>query len=162
MRCYIVASIVTVVVGPSQAVVRTPDPCPEGRTLERQIAAADVVVLGKVTYDRDCVPFRPSTDRVYGDCYGRRADVVVKRTWKGPLRRRMGIGLVALGTKDSAGIFWRKGETHVLFARVTTVSSDSVHWSGHTDACMLPEAIRSEKALVKQLDAWARAQRRTP
>jgi hypothetical protein len=56
IRLHALSSIAGLLVAPLLGV--QPDPCPPGRTLEQQIAAADVVVLGKVTYDRDCLPLK--------------------------------------------------------------------------------------------------------
>ena len=135
------------------------NPCPEGRTLERQLKRADVVVFGEVTYERDCRP--PKIDSVDPglvalDCIGRRADLVIRRSWKGPASVGHSLALTMPAPGDSAGLLMRKGEAHVVFARLFD-GSEAPQWFSETTACMLPEgAASSDSTLVKQLDLWHR------
>ncbi len=133
--------------------------CPEGRTLERQVKAADVVVLGEVIYGGDCRP--PKVDSVDPglvrlDCIGREADLIIRRSWKGPSTVGQGLTLTMPLPSDSAGLLMRKGETHVVFAKLFD-GSEAPQWLAETTACMLPEEIASsDSAFVKQLDLWFR------
>lgn len=129
------------------------DTCPAGRTLEKQMGEADVLVLGEVSYDRDCrPPGGGDAGRPFiGDCTGRRADVRVIRAWKGPLRQGDGLALVMPAPSDSAGLFFRKGEVRVVFAKLRP-REGAQQW-GYTDECKYPEGDRSDSLLVKALDA---------
>lgn len=132
-----------------------PNPCREGRSLERQVDSADVVVFGQVTYDRDCPPFRvdsaPSRLELLG-CMGRRADLVIQRSWKGPVSVGQGLLLTMPGLHESGGIMMRKGEKHVVFAKLSE-TAEAPSWLAQTSACMLPErSSSSDKGLVKRLD----------
>jgi hypothetical protein len=83
--------------------------------------------------------------------------VVVVRSWKGVLDPNAGLALLMPAPGDSAGMHWRKGEKRVVFAK--REGADAVQWWGYTDACMYPEGTKSQKALIKQLDAWKRKQK---
>lgn len=125
--------------------------CPERPTLEQQLKNADIVVLAEVTYDRDC---RPSgggdAGRPFlGDCSGRRADVRVIRSWKGPLSRGDGLALVMPAPSDSTSLF-RQGEVRVVFAKLQP--RHGTQWWGYTDECKYPDGVSSDSALVKALD----------
>ena len=129
--------------------------CPSGRALERQIATADAVVLGKVTLDRDCPP--PTVDEVdrglvHFECFGRQAHLTIQQTWRGPTKA--GDVLYLNLPSDRPTPQMGKGETHVVFAKLGNLPRSSA-WFGTTDSCMLPEgANSSEKDLRKQLDTW--------
>lgn len=135
--------------------VAAPGLCPEGRTLERQLEAADVVAFGKVRHDFDCPPFEGhSEDSVRWQlpgCLGQMADFVIERTWKGPASPGQGL---MLHITDTTGLQVRKGEKHVVFARLAG-TAEAPTWIARTDACMLPDGAKSSnRSLKHQLDRW--------
>jgi hypothetical protein len=136
------------------------DPCPPGRSLERQISIADAVILGKVTRDRNCSPWDVTDGRLSLDCHGRRVSITVMKSWKGNLRRGSRMFLIMNAPKDSSDIVFRTGQRRVIFAKREGV--DTTQWLGETSRCMYPEAIRSDKELIKQLDTWKRKQSPKP
>lgn len=140
---------------PSSPAHVEPDPCPAGRTLEQQIDAADVVALGEVIYDRDCLPPSVASDRVFGDCIGTRADVRVVRAWKGSLQPGNLLGLVVFGPGDSRKTLLRKGDVKVVFAKARPATETL--WWGDTDVCWYPAGFKSDSALAKALDAWMKS-----
>jgi hypothetical protein len=130
-------------------------PCPPDRSLEQRFYAADIVVLGEVTYDRDCIGWSRSQsatepDRVeIPDCFGRRADVRIEQVWKGDLKLGDTVGLVLRGPSDSAGVLWRTGERHLVFANGEFLGR---LWWGSSDACKAPAGL-TDRAAVAALNA---------
>ena len=139
---------------PHAAVLLVPTkPCPLPRDLSRQFEAAGVVLRGRVTYDRDCLPSGMRGGRPFLDCVGRRADIVVTQVWKGRLRVGDGLALIVPAPRDSAGLLLRKGETAVVFARVYPESREGPIYYGLSDGCMFPEGYHSQVDLAKALDS---------
>ncbi len=158
MRLLALACITGTLTVPTSKGPMGQDPCPEGRTLERRLENADAVVMGEVTLDRDCRPPRvdPIDSGLVADCIGRRADLGILRSWKGSLSAGDGLALVMPAPGDSAGLLMRKGETHIVFARLSPAFSET-QWWGETEACLFPEgSTSSDSVLVKQLDTWQR------
>jgi hypothetical protein len=110
-----------------------------------------VIVLGKVTYDRDCdrSSFSDGDRTIFPECTGRRADVRIVRAWKGNLSPGTGLGLVVLDSIGSGGLVLRKGETRVVFAKITIPGEA---W-GMTGSCYFPEGFSSDSSLIKALYA---------
>jgi len=128
-------------------------PCPIPRDLARRFDAAEVVVRGRVTYDRDCLPSGWRGGRPFLDCHGRRADIVVTQVWKGRLRVGDGLALIVPTPQDSAGLLLRKGETAIVFAQVYPESIKGPTYYGVADGCMFPEGYRSQADLAIALDS---------
>ncbi len=136
--------------------------CPEGRSLDQQLEKADAVVIGVVTSDRDCPRYAPDTTKSrveFVDCIGRRAYLQIRGSWKGPAKIGESLRLTMPAPDDSAGLSMRKGETHVVFARLFGTVQDAT-WLARTTACMLPEGTTSsDSSLVEQLNRWQKTQK---
>ena len=137
-----------------------PRPCPEGRTLERQVATADLVLLAEVTRARDCPPSGIMGGRLVIHCLGRDVSARVLRVWKGSIQPDENVRLITPAASDPTALPLKMGEVRVVFANARQAYTG--YWSGTTDACKLPEGTTSEKTLIRQLDAWMRAQERVP
>jgi hypothetical protein len=136
--------------------------CPR-RTLHQQVAEADVVLLGVVTWDSDCptdwITPNENARMVLPGCIGRRADVVAIRIWKGKLGKGDGLLLQTPGPADSAGLLLRKGDTTVVFADTWgEFDPQGRSQPGWTDACMYPRGFASRGALQSALDAGLRGE----
>lgn len=130
-------------------------PCPKGRALERQIAAAEIVVLGLAKESRTCRAYADSR-RPHYDCTGVETVFQVRQVWKGDALPRHTLGLVAPPPSDPVGVKYLVGRQYVIFAAATKMLD--THWEGSTNACHLPDKPASRKALIKQLDAWKKLQ----
>ncbi len=130
-----------------------PAPCPPPRDLARRFQAVEVVIRGRVTYDRDCLPSGMRGSRPFLDCVGRRADLVVTQVWKGPLRVGDGLSLIVPAPRDSAGLLLRKGETAVVFAQLYPESPQGPIYYGQSDGCLFPQGYRSAVDLATALDS---------
>jgi hypothetical protein len=118
------------------------DPCPQGRSLERQIRQADVVALGTVLLEPACPPHR--TDNIEEDrvCLSAQVEITIRKSWKGP--PAAGHYLLLPMALDKPSMRLNDGDTVVVFAKLRGLDQNtSPVWFGNqTLACFPMELIQ--------------------
>ena len=131
------------------------DPCPDGRTLVRQVDRAELIVLGSVGSVTDCLVSDPATGetvRQVAECMGIIAVVRVTQVWKGPTQIGDTLLLEFPPSRVGTALDMKKGETHVVFANLGLERKARTRLV-KSNACMLPEtAPPTDRKLIEQLN----------